>query len=322
MIDVWCRGSIKEGLGHIIRSITLVNLLKKKKFKVNLVIESDQFIRSSLKNINIVCKFIKLNESFLKINSKNKICIIDRFRYNNIPINFLKEKYEKCIFFDELKKIKFFNKLTCKDIIIQSQLTSKKKIKKHNFTYLSGLKYFVVNKKKKYKAYQKKTIDILVMFGGGLGYFKYYYNIAKYLKKLLPDKFKIFFILGGCYNKKNYLRIKNLSKKFQILSFIKDPISLMFKSKIGIFSGGYSKYEASFAKLPSLIIPVRKHQVDIAKLFCKYGGGIYIKNIFQEKNILKKINILLKDKKLYKKISLQTSKLIDGKASERIINFI
>ena len=46
------------------------------------------------------------------------------------------------------------------------------------------------------------------------------------------------------------------------------------------------------------------------------------KNIFQEKHILKKINILIKAKKLYKKISQQTSKLIDGKASERIINFI
>ena len=94
----------------------------------------------------------------------------------------------------------------------------------------------------------------------------------------------------------------------------------MLQSKIGIMSGGYSKYEAAYSKLPSLIVPVKNHQFLISKEFCEAGGGIFIFD--NELFISSKCLELLKNNNFRNKLSKSTGRTVDGLAMERIYKYI
>ena len=208
-----------------------------------------------------------------KIFKKGSICLVDRYIYSKKIINLLKVRYKKIIIFDELKKLNNLELLRSKDIVIRAQLIANKKNVKSKCILLNGLNYFVINKKSsELKKNYRKKIDIMVMLGGGTGYLKYYMKIDKTINKLNLKLNKVLFVMGHQSSSKEINKISSLSN-FKVVQFVNDPINLMLQSKIGIMSGGYSKYEAAYSKLPSLIVPVKNHQFLISKEFCEQVVG-------------------------------------------------
>ena len=322
-IDIWSRGSITEGWGHIIRSIALANFFKKKGHqKVRLIFECDKNVKYKLKKKFPKAIYFSINDNPEKIFKKGSICLVDRYIYSKKIINLLKVRYKKIIIFDELKKLNNLELLRSKDIVIRAQLIANKKNVKSKCILLNGLNYFVINKKSsELKKNHRKKIDIMVMLGGGTGYLKYYMKIAKIINKLNLKLNKVLFVMGHQSSSKEINKISSLSPIFKVVQFVNDPINLMLQSKIGIMSGGYSKYEAAYSKLPSLIVPVKNHQFLISKEFCEAGGGIFISKI-NELFISSKCLELLKNNNFRNKLSKSTGKLVDGLAMERIYKYI
>ena len=322
-IDIWSRGSNAEGLGHIIRSSIIAKFLIKKGHKnVHQFIECDEDVKFKLKKYVSKTTFFSINENPNKFLKGGSVCVVDRFVYTRSVIKYLKKKYKKIVIFDELQKINYLEVFRKNDIVVRAQLISKNKKIKSDCKVLKGLSFFIINKKKKYsKKATKKKIDIIIMLGGGVGYFKYYNKIAHNIKSLSNKLGTVMFIMGHQSNIRQINKISSLSSNFKVVGFVEDPIKLMLKSKIGIMSGGYSKYEAAYAKLPSLIMPVKKHQVDISKEFCKFGGGLLVSS---NKDLLFKSKCveLLNNSTLRKKLSKSSHKLIDGMAMERIYRYI
>jgi len=321
---IWSRGSREEGLGHIVRGISIAKFFRKKFNNITLIFESDIETRSKIKKKDSIshlnCKFVELDthpEMFL---DQTHLCFVDRFIYDKSIFRVIKKFTDKVIVFDELQQIDFLDFFSKNDIVIRSQLLLNQKLvskNQHSCKLLSGLDYFVINKiensQKNYRHLRK--IDILVMLGGGAGYESFYVEIAKILKKFLKNFPNIVFILGDSYCDYLSNKIRSLDERFHTFGFVDSPMSFMKNSNMGIMSGGYSKYESAYVGLPSLILPVQEHQIGIAKAFCNNGGGIYIANT---RALEKVILDLLDDSERLDAISASSKNLIDGKALNRI----
>lgn len=330
-IVLWARGSIREGMGHLIRCLSISRDLIELKLSPILIIECDPDVKKKIDLNNFFHPRLKVFFHELNKNTEDLIvggdlCIIDRYIYDEKIFKVLKKRFNQIIVFDELEKITFESILRKDDLIVRAQLlNNRRKLEKNVICkILYGLDFFVINKKNKYKYSTKKNIDLLVMLGGGFGYSFFYEKMAEIVSRLirLDPSLKVTFVLGYCSDNNLNNKLLSICNNLKIYHFVEDPIELMFQSKVGVFSGGYSKYEASFARLPSLIIPVQPHQYDIGRKFCDFGGGIFAGDIkINYEYIFNSLNKLLYDKQFSQTIRRSTSGLIDGLAIQRLIKY-
>jgi len=324
-IVIWCRGSREEGLGHIIRGINVAKFFKKKYDNITLIFESDLHTMSKIKEkksiASINCKFVILNENPERFLERASIYFVDRYVYDESIFRLIKNYSEKVIVFDELQQIEFLDLFSKNDILIQSQLLTKQKKQKRKYSckLLTGLRYFVINNainnSDNVVLQSERNIDILVMLGGGSGYENYYLEVANSLDKSKCNFNKVTFILGDGYSEKLLKDITNINQKYQVFGFVDNPMQYMQNSKIGIMSGGYSKYEAAHVGMPTIVLPVQDHQISIAKEFCEHGGGIYVENT---KTLGKEVVNLFNNTSMLRTMSILSKQMIDGKALNRI----
>ena len=250
----------------------------------------------------------------IKINfSSNDVIFIDRYSYS---FEFIKKffKAKKIVIFDELKKVNFEHKLRKEDIIVRSQLTEKIKNNKFKCKILEGIKYFAFDSDLKEV---EQCIDLLIMLGGGNDCLKIYDRIFEEFKNYNLSNLKIFLVTGS----QNYRITKHKKKDFPFLTvrgFVNNTFGLMSKSKLAVLSGGYCKYEANYFKLPSILIAMKNHQIDISKKYCKETNNVYVGSI-KHKLILKKLTQQIFNF-FHKKEIFQPKKIIDGKGMDRILS--
>ena len=92
------------------------------------------------------------------------------------------------------------------------------------------------------------------------------------------------------------------------------------ESRFAIISVGLTSYEVIFYNIPSLFIPIKKIDINLAKYFEKKKLGIATP-YFKDLNYLilkKKIENLLTKKKTF----FNKKKIIDGRGLERVINIL
>lgn len=313
-VIIFTRGSNNEGWGHIIRGVKLLEYFKKKIYS-ELYIECDEFVRKKIKKLGGNYKLIDI-DSDIKINLSCKdVIIIDRYYYS---YSFIKKFFraEKIIIFDELKKINFENKLRKDDIIIRSQLTDKIKKDKYKCRVLNGIKYFAFKSNLRNIT---KDIDILIMLGGGNDCLNVYEKMLSEFKNHNLSNLRILLISGGEFYKITEA-IKNDFPFLNVKGFVNDVLELMNRSKLAVISGGYCKYEANYFRLPSILVSMKNHQIEISKKYCEETKNIYAGNI-NDRLIMKKIakNIY---NFFFSKQSFKPKKIIDGKGFDRIFNKI
>ena len=313
-VIILTRGSKEEGWGHIIRGVRLQEHLKKKKKKSKLFIECDRFVRNKIKKLEYDYHQLFSIGLDIKLNfSSNDLIIIDRYSYS---FEFVKKffKAKKVVIFDELKRINFENKLRKEDVIIRSQLTEKIKSNKFNCRILEGIKYFAFDS---YLKEEEQSIDLLIMLGGGNDCLNIYDSMFTEFRNYHLSNLKILLVTGS----ENYRINKNIKKEFPFLEvrgFVENTLDLMNKSKLAVLSGGYCKYEANYFKLPSILISMKNHQIDISKKYCKETNNIYVGSV-KHKLILKKITMQIFNF-FNKKEIFQPKRIIDGKGMDRILS--
>ena len=313
-VIILARGSNTEGWGHIIRGVKLFEYFKKK-INSKLYVECDEFVRKKIKKLGGDYQLIDI-DSYININLSSKdVIIIDRYYYS---LSFIKKffKAEKIIIFDELKKINFENKLRKEDIIIRSQLTYKVKKKIYRCKVINDIKYFPFKSSLRNRT---KDIDILIMLGGGNNCLNFYEKIFNEFKNHNLSNLRIL-LISGSESYKITEEIKNDFPFLNVKGFVNNVLELMNKSKLAVMSGGYCKYEANYFRLPSILVSMKYHQIEISKKYCEETNNIYAGNI-NDKLIMKKVakNIY---NFFFSKQSFKPKKIIDGKGFDRIFNKI
>lgn len=315
-------GSIKKkqiAFGHIFRSMNLANKFSKHKVfflvqdygGVKLVLE-----KNKIKNIKYLPKNIDVDKEIKIVIKKIQeddinVIIIDK---PYIKKKFFKEisKQTKIVYLSDIREIEF-----PVDLVISGFIGFQNKIvrNKYNSKCLIGPKYQIINEKFDVKKYNKKSIDLLVTFGGfdELGLtefiFKRWLNMTK--------KFKMKIILGPGTKESKF--IKKYKKKYSEILIIEKQTTKMYyemqKTKFGLCAGGITSYEFTKMKVPFGIICMTKQQKLTAELWEKKGIAMNLGNY--DSKLIKKIDNFLKLIST-NKLTVKKSKFKSNNGMERI----
>lgn len=306
------------GTGHMMRCLTIYNLLKKK-YKNSL--KYYFFFNNYSDSKKIVRKYIKKN---LIVNNKKSFSNISFLNNNSLIINDTPNKIDK--FF-----LKYCEKNNLKNLVlidhnkinypysytlINGIYYFKKKINSLKNVY-QGFKYILLNKM--YSSVKKKRSNILkiLITTGGTDNKNVVYKIYNNLKDIKDIKFYV--VIGPGFMKENFI----LKEKNKNIIFIKNKKNLkpyFEKTDVSITAGGISMFESICSKNITLVTQLYENQkysikhLNDLKMITLIGKNNYINQDKLRKIILNLINI-----KKIKQIKIPKNfKLIDGKSLFRI----
>ncbi|WND03339.1 glycosyltransferase [Temperatibacter marinus] len=325
--NIIVRGSIAEGWGHVMRGVTIRDFLNHRNIKNRLILRLDTPLAQAFRAIDqgpfIIEDSDKNNDDIPSCD----LCFLDQYTYTSVEIEKLQKKSMQLIVFDELAKINFTELFRTQDRIVRAQLLKQPRHSdKGKCKIYSGLPYFVIKRDYPDDIVHppEKLWDVLIVLGGGAGHETIYENLAKQFKKTDPKgNLRISIVLGANSTPTFSNMISKIIPNATIHGYVGDLISLMRQSTVAIMSGGYSKYEAAYVGLPSIVFAVQDHQVEIAKEFCSAGGGIYAGEWHNPDSIEKAVTLveqLLRSRQELERISTAAKKLIDGNGLDRILD--
>jgi UDP-2,4-diacetamido-2,4,6-trideoxy-beta-L-altropyranose hydrolase len=306
-LGFYVNASKKIGSGHWHRCMNIAEIVNIKKT----YFFSHKYLSIKDKNIKLI-KIKNNNLSLCKSLIKQKIntLIIDDYNFSISRQNKVRNYVQNTIAIDD----NFNKKYSC-NLIINYSFAKRKKVqylKKKNFrTKLAlGIGFLPLNKnivKIKKKAKIRKVLNkILIFFGGS--YQKKLYE--KMLKVISQFNEILFYIVG---NESDLINIKN--KKLKNTKFFHNIensklCKIMKDCDLAIGSGGFNLYERIFLGLPSITLLLNKSQsnninfAEREKLIFNLG---HYKS-FSINNLINKIKIIQRNKRLLKKISMNCFK--------------
>jgi len=253
-----CHSGKQTGLGHLSRTVSISNMLKKK-FKANIKI----LIIGKLPNDNMFniksFKIIDLKNNFSNVPIKDEFDLI----FFDLDPKFIPTKLS--IFLDKVSSFKaklisidgLMNFASVFDLIfIPSFYIRLKKNYKYKTKIVYGWDSYILNKKKVKKIW-KPGNTILVLTGGSdidsLGK-----SWPKLFEKYLPKGSKIIWI-SGPFAKKIDIPI---NKRIYIKEYraIKNLNNFIYQANYAVTYYGVSFFELLYANIPTVTFPAKKHK--------------------------------------------------------------
>tara|TARA_B100000945_G_scaffold319145_1_gene325714 strand:+ start:667 stop:1695 length:1029 start_codon:yes stop_codon:yes gene_type:complete len=328
-----CDGSVKIGMGHIVRCLALADNLKKK-YNCNIFFA----MRTSNLGIDKVKKHYNIFES----NEKN-------FDYKNWLYECIKKINASIFIMDvrdgfsrlDLKEIKYKTNVKIvtiddpedkrleSDIAFYPPTPQLKNIKWEGFNGKLYIGWEYVILRSEFIKKNNKTIDsfpsILVSMGATDEN-----NMTKYILNMLNDikeKFNVRILLGNGYNYNKELVnfLDNVNYEYIIFSNPKNISKVMSNSDFAIISFGQTAYELASLHVPALYLCISKDHYESSMLFHKENIGFSL-GIFQKLNknyLIKNVRKFLNNKEKVlimsdnaKKISISNLNLISSLIKE------
>mgnify|MGYP001246094661 CR=1 FL=1 len=276
-----CNGSVKIGMGHITRCLTLASYMKKtNNCKITFLIQKSKSVIDYVKNYFQVISPPNDEISYVdwlikKINSKKINILILDIRNDFKKKDLLKLK--------QLTKIKIITiddseeKRLASDIAFYPPVPQVNKMNWQGFDGLifTGLEYSILREEflKEYPRKKNKSPILLVSMGGTDEK-----NLTTQVVKKLSDykhQFDLLIIVG-----RDFPYISELKKALNLCSLeyqLKiDPTNVaatMAKADFALISFGMTAYELYALKIPSLYLCLTKDHEESSKLFEGLGCG-------------------------------------------------
>tara|TARA_Y100000741_G_scaffold328547_1_gene281828 strand:+ start:1774 stop:2688 length:915 start_codon:yes stop_codon:yes gene_type:complete len=288
------------GSGNLVRSLHLLNFLKKKspQFKLFLSIDDSGLIKETNLLDNKV-DVISLNE--LK-NFFFDCVIYDSSNPNIENINFLNNISKKIVALD------FFNYEIQINSIINLYCHNSDNLNKFKGNLYSGLNYAIISEKIIKSKIKKNNFKnrILVSFGGEDPK-NNTLKVLDYLNKINEKSLSVRVLVGEL--NKNKKEILKYNKLFKVTGHTNKIHEIYKKTDVIICGGGTTLLEALFLNIPAIVLPQNKFEEK------------FVLHISKNTNIFKLSN-LKNISKIFEKMKKNSHKSVDGMGKKRISKII
>ena len=316
-INILCKASVVEGLGHLIRQIHIAGELRKQNANIFFYIPRFPTAEDILKKHNFTyCTVDNFDSAPLGMRGKTDATILDIQDTPPSLIKNLRIQSDKILSFEDHGEGR--NQV---DLLVDCNLNpGESKTISSKTKSLFGLPYSVLgpefeNFHLEKRNFSEQIESLLITFGGTDPY-----NITIDLVRHLPNKTKTTVIAGP-----GFQNVKALQKldptHFCILQNVENMASMLSSHDAVFCSGGVTLHEAMCVGTPAFVISQVEHQEEKAKSAENLGAAINLgKANTWDKNRLPEVFNLKKSE--LQKMSMAGKNQIDGKGLKRIVKAI
>lgn len=319
------KGGKGYGMGHLVRLCALYDFLRYR-YQISFLINDDSRARRFMKRKKV--KVYTYREfsgifKFRKHGDKNLVVVVDML---SIPESALKKIRKNCgllVVFDDMHKSTGNNihaAVICPQEIFESRIS----FNQGNLV-IKGADYFPLRKDfityRKRKTFRNPVKNVFISLGGAPSS-SHTLAMARILDGFLDEKLKIHVVLGYVPPKSG----KSFSKRVIFHQQVDSMASLIARMDLGIIAGGFIKFEFMCLGTPFCMVSLNAHQKELAEKFSSAGYGIYLGQVntvvSRPESVRRKVNMLISDSSLRRKMFLKSRGLVDGKGSTRFLELI
>lgn len=323
-IQIVCRGSIKDGLGHLFRTRTFANeALKGHSVSIVAIIEKQ--LETIFTDTKCDKHYVRRDDEIVKYvnNFKPDILLFDLTSIDLEPFTATKQVFPLV---SSLSPI--FNHSDKLDILF-TRTTKFKNLPKTKI--YGGLKYTIfreniptIDDKTFQKNLTRRELYVVICMGGSDAANKTLAVLKSVIKLDLSCIFWVLLGEGYLHSYDELIKVTRLNTIHEIIlaKTSRSMWHIMSNCSLGIFAGGLTTLEAVYAGLPTINIFERKEQMNAVseKLFeigACLSSGSFSNNSLQD--LIELLKVLHKDRKQLLEIRRRCNGLIDLHGSKRVL---
>ena len=316
-INILCKASVIEGLGHLIRQIHIAEELRKQNADIIFYIPRFPTAEDILKKHNFTYSTVdNFDSAPITKRDKADVTILDIQDTPSSLIKNLRIQSGKIVSFEDHGEGR--NQV---DLLVDCNLNPKdSKINSSKTRPLFGLPYSVLgpefeNFHLEKRNFSEQIESLLITFGGTDPY-----NITLDLIRHLPKKTKTTVIVGPGFQ--NVKALQELDPTyFCIVQNVQNMASILSSHDAVFCSGGVTLHEAMCVGTPAFVISQVEHQEEKAKSAESLGAAINLgkANTWDKIHLPDVFNL---EKNELQKMSTAGKNQIDGKGLKRIVQAI
>lgn len=324
-----CRGSTKDGIGHVIRSRTLAASMLDK-IEIKFIIIGEPYIKNLLLNTGIDSLIVKTEQEAVPVFNRFNpdIVVFDMMYLDKKVFGLMKSNAMSVCLSPLFSCISKVDMVFHRTEVVDDKWKSKGGIPK----YFCGLEYSIIPascRRIPLEIYRhnlrQKALSIAVSMGGTDAANKTLELLS--VIKHMPEKLLLWVLLGEGYSH-SYQELVDLMKDSKheiILAKTNDSMwHILNKCSLAILAGGTTTYESVYAGLPSInTLETKQHYFIIKELIDKKviecSGTDFKKSLDNMHHYIKKYYY---NRSALLKMHMKSKSLIDGKGCSRIFEEI
>jgi len=333
--------SIEIGTGHVIRCLSLADVLKKNGFSIyficrvnkgdiNHIIKDRGYTVYELPSkITRKMDMLLTGEILNKVKGKPDWLIVDHYNVDFTWESYVKDYVKKIMVIDD-----FTNRRHNCDLLLNQNLYKNMEKRYGGMVpegcrMLLGTRYILLREqflalRKRRKRFKKDIKRIMILIGGTDPTNETLKSLEAF-KLLDRDDIEVDVVVGATNPHRD--RIKKACGSMPNVHYhcqVDNIEALLFKADIAIGSGGSASWERCFTGVPSIISSFANNQIEISENLHRHGIAVnlgWYEDITSE-DIAVAIKRLINNPTKRMKMILKGKKIVDGKGAYRVANAI
>lgn len=340
--------SFKIGTGHVMRCLTLAkeleknsnikficrnregNLINKIEFEGYQVFKLERHaIDESLKVdwLGTTQEQEALDSEKILKEIKPDLLIVDHYGIDSYWHERMYKFSKKILVIDDLANRNYSCDILLDQNFFKSARSRYKKLVKDNCKLLLGPKYALVREEfvTKYQNLKSFEINRILLYFGGTNIKNNLFKVIEGIRSCKKDNINIDIILGkNSFLKDELINVFSSMKNISFYDFVDNMSEIMSNSDLYIGSAGTTTWERSIMGLPSIVISVAKNQIEPMNALKDEGLSFYLgsQEKFTSSEITQKLNYIIDNPAILKKMRKNNMKLVDGKGVSRCVSEI
>lgn len=314
---IFCvNGNKRIGMGHVGRCLALSDHLKR-----NLATDIIYFMEDSEEGKGSVCSH---GYEVVEVLPEDKVDVIvtSLTRMSDEYMRMLKGKTQMLVCLDDSDRTRFEADLVVRGSIVPELRQCEEYT---DVRFLLSKDYMLLDQTfqefhSRDKEIRPDVKSVLVAMGGSdINHFTE--TVLNALENMAKKGFEVTVVVGPAFKDANQLMQR---PGFHFKYDVSNMAELMYEADMIIAGGGMILYELACVGTPGIVLSQTDYQLLEAQCFEQEGIIIHLgeKKDISKEGIVSEVESLMRDQKKRKDMSLRGKSVIDGQASDRIVNTI